>query len=143
MKTNFYFRIQGSPEQPIDEMGTIYAELDGLKDAATHAISLSRKYGFPIVVNKAGEKNYHYYDAKGIIGPDMTCGNCGHWRCKTKGWGICDNTKNKVKAGPLGMIRYYLKDDPTAAEELARHVEDGIRYPEDFGCIFFEAWKAS
>lgn len=74
------------------------------------------------------------------------CINCRHWRDKAwtdKGWGICGNLKNEVKAGPLSMIRYYLKDDPTAAEELARHVEDGIRYPEDFGCIFFEAWKAS
>lgn len=69
------------------------------------------------------------------------CVNCRHWRDKawtSKGWGICDNPKNEVKAGPLSMIRYYLKDDPKAAEELAREVENGIRYPEDFGCIFFE-----
>lgn len=79
-------------------------------------------------------------------GDGNICKNCQWWREKaftSKGWGICDNPKNEVKAGPLSMIRYYLKDDPTAAEELARHVEDGIRYPEDFGCIFFEAWKAS
>jgi len=71
----------------------------------------------------------------------MRCLNCRHWRDKAwtdKGWGICDNPKNEVEVGPIAMIRYYLKDDPKAAEELANHVEDGIRYPEDFGCIFFE-----
>lgn len=75
------------------------------------------------------------------IAPLPICLNCRYWRDKSwtdKGWGKCDNPKNEVKAGPLAMIRYYLKDDPQAAEELARHVEDGTRYPEDFGCIFFE-----
>lgn len=72
---------------------------------------------------------------------EMKCLNCRHWRHKaqtSKGWGICDNPQNQVKAGPLAMIRYYLKNDPKAAEELANEVEQGIRYPEDFGCIFFE-----
>lgn len=81
--------------------------------------------------------------AAGLGKPTIkTCLNCRHWRDKSwtsKGWGICDNPANEVKAGPLAMIRYYLKDDPKAAEELAREVENGIRYPEDFGCIFFEA----
>lgn len=73
-----------------------------------------------------------------------TCANCKHWRDKAwtdKGWGICDNPENEVKAGPVAMIRYYMKNDPKAAEELVLEVENGIRYPEDFGCIFFEPAK--
>lgn len=74
----------------------------------------------------------------------MRCINCRHWREKAladKGWGICDNPKNEVKAGPLSMIRSYGKHNnmpEQEIEELVTEVENGIRYPEDFGCIFFE-----
>ncbi len=68
-----------------------------------------------------------------------TCLNCLHWRDKAwvnKGWGICDNLKNEVKIG-TAMISAYVSDE-TMREELRAYIEDGIRYPEDFGCIFFE-----
>jgi hypothetical protein len=73
-----------------------------------------------------------------------TCKNCRHWRDKAwtdKGWGICDNPKNEVKAGPLGVVRGYgrhYKLPQDAIDELVTEVENGTRYPEDFGCIFFE-----
>lgn len=76
--------------------------------------------------------------------PTRTCINCRHWRDKAwvdKGWGICDNPKNEVKAGPLSMIRYYGKHNnmpQEEIEELVQEVDNGTRYPEDFGCIFFE-----
>jgi len=85
----------------------------------------------------------------GIKSP--TCLNCKHWRDKSwtdKGWGICDNSKNETKISLRGMITNYLRDHPAPEkdqiiEELVSEVENGIRYPEDFGCIFFEPSNVS
>lgn len=79
------------------------------------------------------------------------CLDCRHWRDKAwtdKGWGICDNPKNESKVSLRGMITNYMRNLPDPEkdqmiEELVAEVEDGIRYPEDFGCIFFEALKGS
>jgi len=49
---------------------------------------------------------------------------------------VCDNPKNEIKIG-ISLIGAYVTDE-TMREELAGYIEDGIRYPEDFGCIFFE-----
>ena len=84
-------------------------------------------------------------------GDGKTCGNCGHWRDKAwtnKGWGICDNPKNETKISLRGMITTYMRDLPNPEkdqmiEEVVNEVENGIRYPEDFGCIFFEALEGS
>lgn len=72
------------------------------------------------------------------------CLNCRHWRDKAwtdKGWGICDNQKNEAKVFGTALFRAYLKDLPDAEQaikELTDIIEDGIRYPQDFGCNFFE-----
>lgn len=74
-----------------------------------------------------------------IIGDGKICLNCRHWRDKAwvdKGWGICDNPKNEVYVG-TSLIHQYVTD-AREVEELTTMIEDGIRYPEDFGCIFFE-----
>ena len=71
--------------------------------------------------------------------PPETCRHCKHWRDKAwtnRGWGICDNPKNEVKVSGLSRIPYFV-DDPQAQKELMVELENGIRYPEDFGCIFF------
>lgn len=68
------------------------------------------------------------------------CLNCHHWRAKAwtaKGWGICDNPKNEVKTGVRALLSQYVSDT-AAREELGDEIENGIRYPQDFGCIFFE-----
>lgn len=140
MKSQYYFQQKEYEDQPFDQMQTSFGEFDDFRTASKHAVKLSQSLQKVIVMHLAGKKEYHYFDA--LLPTINTCANCKHWRDKAwtnKGWGICDNPKNEVKAGPLAMIRYYLKDDPKAAEELAAHVEDGIRYPEDFGCIFYEA----
>lgn len=77
-------------------------------------------------------------------GSGKRCLNCRYWRDKAwtdKGWGICDNPKNEVYTGVGTTIASFVhKDD----EEFVRNqIEDGIRYPEDFGCIFFEALEGS
>lgn len=139
MSLQFYFGRVGYEGQPPNEMGQSCGEFDSHKSAASHALSLSKELGLPIAMHAAGKKEYHYYNAD--MGTKAVCKDCRHWRDKawtSKGWGKCDNPKNEVKSGPLAMIRYYLKEDPKGAEELARAVEDGILYPEDFGCIFFE-----
>lgn len=87
---------------------------------------------------------------KWMLSPDdgsgKKCLNCRHWRDKAwvdKGWGICDNPKNETKISLRGMITNYMRNLPDPEkdqmiEELVAEVEDGIRYPEDFGCTFFE-----
>lgn len=80
-------------------------------------------------------------------GSGKKCLNCRYWRDKAwgdKGWGICDNPKNETKISLRGMVTNYMRNLPDPEkdqmiEELVAEVEDGIRYPEDFGCIFFEA----
>jgi len=69
--------------------------------------------------------------------PMGTCGNCKHWRDKawtTKGWGVCDNPRNEVMCN----MQHHLRG--IVSEELIQKLEemDCIRYPEDFGCIYFE-----
>lgn len=79
------------------------------------------------------------------------CRNCCHWRDKAwtdKGWGICDNPKNETKISLRGMVTNYMRNLPEPEkdqmiEELVREIEDGIRYPEDFGYIFFEPLQGS
>jgi hypothetical protein len=66
------------------------------------------------------------------------CGNCLHWRHKSSdnkgsGWGICDNPKNKVYIAAGSLVAKTVADPDMAAMIL-----DSIRYPENFGCIFFE-----
>jgi len=72
-----------------------------------------------------------------------TCRNCKHWRDKAwtdkawtdKGWGVCDNSKNDVKSNFQHHLHGYVTEDLIKTlEEL-----DTIRYPEDFGCIYFES----
>lgn len=73
---------------------------------------------------------------------NKVCLNCRHWRDKAwvdKGWGICDNPKNEVRvfAGSLLNLIAPSPDDEWARQEII----ESIRYPEDFGCIFFEPLK--
>lgn len=78
-------------------------------------------------------------------GSGKKCLNCRHWRDKAwtdKGWGICDNQKNEVRVIGLNMIDRYIPDE-AERKEVKDHFEDSIRYPEDFGCIFFEALEGS
>lgn len=78
-------------------------------------------------------------------GKGKTCLNCRHWRDKAwtdKGWGICDNPKNEVRVIGLNMVNGYIPDE-AGRKEVKDHFEDSIRYPEDFGCIFFEALEGS
>lgn len=77
-------------------------------------------------------------------GSGKKCLNCRYWRDKAwvdKGWGICDNPKNEVYIGTSIIHKYVM--DAREVEELTTMIEDGIRYPEDFGCIFFEALEGS
>lgn len=72
--------------------------------------------------------------------PANVCLNCRHFRDKSytdKVWGVCDNPKNKLKVVGLSLIPAYVHD-VQGQNELRNQLEDGIRYPEDFGCIFFE-----
>lgn len=64
-----------------------------------------------------------------------TCLNCRYWRDKAwtnKGWGSCDNEYNEVKIAASPLLAGKMDD------ELIQMVLSSIRYPEDFGCIFFE-----
>lgn len=67
-----------------------------------------------------------------------TCLNCRHWRDKAwtdKGWGICDNEKNEVRIpGVQPLLGVFGSQNEWVIDEI----KNGIRYPEDFGCIFFE-----
>lgn len=65
-----------------------------------------------------------------------TCANCKHFRQTVhtkKDWGKCENEKNEVKMAASALVHKYVEDDWAKDEIL-----DGIRYPADFGCIFFE-----
>jgi hypothetical protein len=68
---------------------------------------------------------------------DKKCSQCKHWRDKSwigeRGWGVCDNPKNEVKVA-AGAILKTQGVEPWAQEEVLQ----GIRYPDNFGCIFFE-----
>lgn len=67
---------------------------------------------------------------------DKLCRNCKHFRHKvrtSKDWGICENDKNQVKLAASALVTKFVSDAWAATEIL-----EGIRYPEDFGCIFFE-----
>lgn len=70
------------------------------------------------------------------------CGNCRHFNpmaTTSKTWGKCENEKNETYVIGLGVIKFYVKDNE-GMEELTDILENGIRYPEDFGCRFFEPY---
>jgi hypothetical protein len=65
------------------------------------------------------------------------CRNCAHWRDKAwtnKGWGVCDNPQNEVKVSASAIVEQMI---PAEEDWAKREILDSIRYPEDFGCIFF------
>lgn len=74
--------------------------------------------------------------------PPRTCGNCEHFDPMSDHYGKCLNPKNKVKAGPLNLVNYYVTNR-TEAKEFRDAIEDGTRYPDTFGCIFFEPENVS
>ena len=71
------------------------------------------------------------------------CQTCKFWRIKGengdekddayKAIGICDNKNNKVHGMSEGALKRFVVD-----ERDAIHIENSIRYPHDFGCIFHE-----
>ncbi len=69
-----------------------------------------------------------------------TCEACRWWRDKgwaseSSGYGICDNPKVEVRV-TMGadFLVNFCKLDPRDAQA----VEQSIRYPNDFGCIFYK-----
>lgn len=69
-----------------------------------------------------------------------TCGNCRHFNPTATvitTIGKCENEKNKVRVIGLNIINAYMPDDQ-GRKEIKDHFAYSIRYPENFGCIFFE-----
>lgn len=75
------------------------------------------------------------------------CGNCKYWRHKVtthNSWGICDNWKNEVKVNDPRPFLNWLTTcltDKDIVDEVELEIRSSIRYPEDFGCRFFEPLK--
>lgn len=133
----FYFREVQYSGQPIDEMNGTCGEFSGHAEASMHAGTLSQQLYNVVVMNEAGKKEYHYYDNKD---KSLRCGNCKHFNSKSttdREWGKCENDKNKVGVIGLNMIDAYMPDDQER-KEIKEHFDDSIRYPDNFGCIFFE-----
>lgn len=67
-----------------------------------------------------------------------TCDKCRHWRDKAwdgdNGIGICDNPKVKIEVNCKGFLE-LLNIDPRDQKQILH----SIRFPNDFGCIFFES----
>lgn len=137
MRLKFYFQRLEYLGQAFDDMQTSFGEFESQEAAALHALGLSKELNLIIIMHAAGKKEYHYYSPP--VATVGICLNCRHWRDKAwtdKGWGICDNPKNEVNVR-TGMISAYVSD-LKMRQELAIFVGNSIRYPEDFGCIFFE-----
>jgi hypothetical protein len=68
---------------------------------------------------------------------DNKCRTCKFWRDKAwtdKGWGVCDNPLNELAVSGIGLLSRYLEGDQL---KVMQDILD-IRYPEDFGCIFYK-----
>lgn len=68
------------------------------------------------------------------------CINCKHFNptvTTSKTWGKCENKKNDVRVIGLNVVNMYIPDE-AGRKEVRDHFDDSIRYPEEFGCIFFE-----
>lgn len=65
-----------------------------------------------------------------------TCEFCFKFRVKSDNFGICDNPKNQTKAMSIGLIQKMTGCD----EDIAFEINESVRFPKDFGCIFFEPY---
>lgn len=54
----------------------------------------------------------------------------------SKTWGKCENEKNEVRILGIDVLVNTYVTGEQEKEELKAMLD--IRYPEDFGCIFFE-----